>query len=939
MSGFFNPFPDTQPTPPPGNDIYDVPAPNFRLIGQQLASGIKDAGGLGTQSKASSWFSTDPITAVLTFLARIIAFILAKILCIVAFLMRLISSVDDAAAPGIDEVARASLEHVFGVQISGSGPRKVVRSVDAAVTGAQLGKTITQALSAGATASAGNTLQPGSQGADFFLGQLARIGIEGWIDGMVAEACSIGQLKSLLELVPIMSDVLGFHRLARRVLAAPLKVLIEDPYLWALHLQYRPTLLPEGVAVREFLRGKLTRDQLDNVLGRAGHSPGNIDAFINATSKMLSVGDLDYLVAHNRSTVDTAVQHLKDDGYDETTARTVLNLSLDKRLDVHHQRLAESYAAAFIRGEIDQPTLHNALVNSNMPDGEVAVYEATVVQQRQLNVKHLSLAEVEKLIQAHVMSIDDLRTWMTRENFPAEEQTLLEIYLLGRITSADEAAAAKKAAAQARATAAQARQQKAAAAAQAAALRAQVRGVSLATMTQLVESGQRTFADLRTYLTDLGMAPGAIQDVIDHVHNVMDAKQQAAAQHAQLAAEADVKHVPLSQVEKSVIGGVLTMQDLQNFLVANEYGAADQTLITQYVQAQIDLKASKASAKTAAHAAAAQKGISLPALEHAARLGVTTVAAYSAALDAAGYDPHSRDLLVGILQDQIAADAATLAKRKAAIARSPAGKISLVQLEQAVIDGIKPIADYTAAIAALGYDASDQETLTELLQVRVAHAAAAADKRKVAAARLAQRAISLTELERAVKLGVVPIAVYQAALAAVGFGANDQQILVQTLLAQVAKSSQAAAKRNTVSKQLGKKGISLAQEEQLARDGIITTDAYQQFLTAQGYSDQDSTNLTDLLKLKIAQAQAAAKLHAAAAAKSADREIPIGKMEAAVTDGLRTMDDYRAYLADLGYDAIDTSTLVDVLAAKIAAGRAKAKSAAPPQPAPSPPLP
>ena len=68
------------------------------------------------------------------------------------------------------------------------------------------------------------------------------------------------------------------------------------------------------------------------------------------------------------------------------------------------------------------------------------------------------------------------------------------------------------------------------------------------------------------------------------------------------------------------------MQDLDNFLTTNEYAAADKTIIENYVQAQIKLSLASRTAKASATAAAGAKKISLPELERAARLGVTTVA-------------------------------------------------------------------------------------------------------------------------------------------------------------------------------------------------------------------------------------------------------------------------------------------------------------------------
>jgi len=924
MSSFFTAPQNTDVPVPPGQDAFDVAPPNFRLIGQMFAKGIQDAG--GTQA-AGSWLGSairGALDAVLTAVAYILAFLLAKLLCIVAFLMRLITSVDDGAAPGFDAVAQSSLEHVFGLPLPGAKPRKVAAGVNADNLGASLGKQIISALTSGLGDSAGQTIQPSSAAAEKFLAQLSRIGIEGWVDGMVGEAVSIGKFHSLLELVPIMSNVLGLGRLSRRVLAPPLKILVEDPYTWKLNLNLRPTMLAHDAAVREFLRGKLTRAQLDDMLGRQGYAPAAIDALINLDSKLLALGDVDYMHSRNYWGDQTALAILQANGYDEQTARQLLQLAIQRRIDVHDQTLLDAYATAFLNGEIDQATLHQAVTQSNMPDDEKAVYESVIVTKRQLAVKHLTLTEVEALVKAHIMELDDVTTWMTRENYPPEEQTLLELWLFGKITTADQAAAAKQAAADAKAAAAKAKQQAADLKAAQAAAAAQVKGVSLSDFQQLVKLGKRTFADYQAFLQALGLQPAAIADLVDLLHAQITQQQTLQQQHDALTAAAAIKHIPLSQTESAVLAGVLTIADLQKFMQGEKYADADIQVMTSYIQAKLDAQKQAAATQAAGNTAAAAKSISLPNLARAVRLGLTTIDAYSAALDQAGFDQTSRDLMVGLLQDQIAADQSAAQKTTEAAGKAAAKQISLSALQQAVIAGLRPMADYQAQLSALGYSAADQQTMVALLQLQVDHAADVKTAQQSATAALAAKGLSLASLERAVKLGVLSIDDYKAELAAAGFPDDTVTILATSLLAEVAQTSQASNFANQAAAALGSKGISLAQEQALVKNGLATLDAYQSWLIAKGYSVSDAGALRDLLDLQDQQAAAAAAAHQAAQAKAADKDISLAKEEQAVVDGIQTMDDYRALLADLGFDALDTATLVALLNEKIAKAAATA---------------
>jgi len=602
-----------------------------------------------------------------------------------------------------------------------------------------------------------------------------------------------------MKLTPIMADVLGLGRLSRRVLAPPLKILVEDPYTWKLNLQYRPTLLAHDQAIRQYLRGVpgWDRAKLDDHLGRQGFNAAAIDALINLDTKRLADSDVDYLVSRGHWSQAQGVQAYRDVGYDEATANILLALALDKRLDAHNQELLNAQIDAFMNGEIDAAALHDAFLGSTMPDGEKAVAEAVAVAKRQLNVTHLTLAQVETLIQAHIMNLDDLRVWMTRANYPEDEQTLLELWLFGKIESADQAAAAKLQKQTDAAAAKLAKQQAAEQKAADEAAKAQVRGVSLSAFQQLVKTGLRTFDDYKAFLSALGLKAPAIQDLLDLLHSQITAQQTLDQKHAALDAAAAVKHLPLSQTEAAVVAGVLSIGELQKFMAASGYAAEDINIVTAFVQAKLDAAAAAASTKQQA----------------------------------------------------------------------------------------------TAALAAKG--------------------------------------LSLADLERAVKLGVMPIDQYQSALAAAGFTPESIAILAASLQAELTTTQQTAQQAGDVSAALATKGVSLAQEQLLVKNGLATLDQYQAFLTGQGYAADDAAALRSLLDLQIQQLKAAAAAHELATQKAAQQNISLAKEEEAVIAGIRTMDDYLALLVSLGFNDLDQATLVALLQSRVAAAAAKAAASSP----------
>jgi hypothetical protein len=898
---------------PSGQNEYDVAPPNYRQIGQALAAGQADFAAQSTAAKTGlSDFIAHPLNTLLTWIASGLAMVLSWLLCIVAFIMRLITSVDDGAAPGMQAVVKNSLGHVFGLP-TGSTGRKVASGVSGDAMGAQIGTMILNALKSGAPASAGKTLQPDDTAAKNFLAMLAKLGVEGWIDGFIAEAIGGGHFASVLELVPIMNEVLGLGRLSRRALAPLVKILVADPYTWKLHLDYRPALWSESLAIRQYLHGKMKKADLDTALGKHGHSSDIIDAMIDHAQPELSTEEFEYLVAHAQQSVAKYTDRLTAQGWKDSELRYKANLPEQRVIDRIQFKRWDAIVEAFGRGDIDDVRLEEE--NKTIPASEEirSLMLGDAHLRRDLHPKHLTLGEVQTMIKAHVMNLDDLRTWMTRENYPVEEQSLLEIYLMGQITTADEAAGAKRQKAIDAKTAADARAAKQKQAAADAAAKAATKGLSIATFESLVENHLRSFDEFTAFLKELNLPAASITALVELLHEKIDTKEATEAAHEALAAAAAIKHLPLSQIEAAVIAGTIPISDLAQFMTQQKFAQTDIDTALTYVQGKIDDATAKAAAAEAAKAAAAVKGISLPNLERAARLGLVAPADYSAALTSAGFDAHSVDLMTAILNSQIAADQNTLAQRAAAAAAAATKNISLPALEKAVIAGLQPMGAYQAQLVALGYDAGDVATLVGLLQLQVDTAADVATKKAAAAAKLGVKNLSLAEIERAVRLGVLSVDQYRADLAGIGFAPADVAILAASILAELAATKAAEAKQAAIAAALKNKGVSLAQEQQLVKDGISTLDAYTAFLRTQGYSDTVAAQLTQLLSDQMDQAALAAQKHADAAARAAQKDISLASEEKAVIDGIRTLDDYDALLVKLGFNDTDQATLIALL--------------------------
>jgi hypothetical protein len=192
-----------------------------------------------------------------------------------------------------------------------------------------------------------------------------------------------------------------------------------------------------------------------------------------------------------------------------------------------------------------------------------------------------------------------------------------------------------------------------------------------------------------------------------------------------------------------------------------------------------------------------------------------------------------------------------------------------------------------------------------------------------AAALVGQLGVSLADLERAVKLSVVPIATYQDALKRAGISAADQQTLVKNLAAEIKTTRAAQATLQSISKQVASAGVSLAALERDTVSGKLSIEQFQGLLAGYGVAAADITNVVALVQDEIDNAAALRDLVNQAGARAAAKGLDLTQDTAAYKQGVMSEEDWRARVASLGYDAADVEILFETLAAAQAATAAK----------------
>jgi hypothetical protein len=239
--------------------------------------------------------------------------------------------------------------------------------------------------------------------------------------------------------------------------------------------------------------------------------------------------------------------------------------------------------------------------------------------------------------------------------------------------------------------------------------------------------------------------------------------------------------------------------------------------------------------------------------------------------------------------------------------------ISLSDLEAAVRAGIRTVADYRATLAAQGFTAADQDTLARLLEYEIEQDRLAQEVHDQAEAALAPRRISLSALERAVKLDVVPITRYQAMLIEQGFAAEDADILTLSLEAELAAVLEAKEQRAAAETEVDPRGLSLAQFERAVRAGLRGIGEYESYLLGLRFDDAAVQTLVGLLNLELQQDQDARDKRSQVDADLRSRGLSLSQFEESVKTGLQTLPAYETWLLGLGYSLDDVAVLVALL--------------------------
>jgi len=891
--------------PDPTNDSAKRP-PDFRVQVTESLAGLVDFDAI---AKTAGWLEA----AIVRALSVVVGWILTIAIKLVALPMRALARGEDRAEPAFGELAQIAVQDLFGVSVDASALNDRGNRGRREDASRQIGAAIMGALTNAKTGAAPGQLAPSAEGAESYVTTVMQLALEGWLEGWLVEAATLGQLEQFGELDDIAAQVMGLGRMTRAVVRPILDARVITPFEWHVNKTYTPKLLSPAEAARQLARGRPNPEKWREDLRRQGYDEDRIEAVLNAQAKFHTPADLELMVRSGLWTRDQAIQHLRDQGFELSIAVNELALEKLKRIAVYERGLAVLAVDAYADGRLERSQLDEYVKGTTIDSQERAQFIERAATRRILERRPLSSGEARQLARDLILSVSDYRRALERENRTPEAIAALELSLRKDMQKDRDVSdlraeqAAEREAEEAARTVERVRRR-----AEIEAERARARRGREADLERAVIRGRIPLERYSEVLAD-SFDADTVAIMVDLVETDRARYLERQVTRDRAAQQAPRRALDLGALERAVLARVLSIGDYRRRLEVAGFAPPDVEILAATLEATVRDRNAREARRRDLEPEALERKLSLSQLEALVLRGIRSLEDYAAALEAAGFSVADVDALAELLEERLAERLEANAAREAAAARLRERGLSLEQFRGAVLRGVETLDAFALFLQASGLTTDAQATLIRDLERQLEEVEAARRRREEADLARGARELPLSVVERAARLGVVSVKDYRARLAALGLDELDQAIAVEVLLAEVATVQTQRARRDAVAGELAARGISLGQFERAVKRQIKTLEEYRAFLIGQRYGPEDVITLVGLLEADLAQKKDAEGRRGAVLAQLAARGLDLEALERDVSTGARSLDSYVAALTGAGVTSPDVGLLVGLL--------------------------
>ena len=279
----------------------------------------------------------------------------------------------------------------------------------------------------------------GFAGVEKFTGLIVNFGISTALLGLAGELGTLGLIKDFRLIGEQVSSGLGLSKQMRIAIKPLLKTLVATPFQWKLNQTYFPSRFNVGEVVNPFAQTLMDHDTIVKDLELNGWSPDRAESLIKLHQKRLTPDEVELLVRWSNWTHDQAIQYIKDLGWPDELAETVLNLPNVKRFDSRANKLLDELEANVKNGDMSFDDFQTVVQASNYPTQEQSIILATVQTKVKAPHKSLTIAELQQALDKGLITVDDVDAALASRGYTSSDLQTLEALILLNLAKQAEA--------------------------------------------------------------------------------------------------------------------------------------------------------------------------------------------------------------------------------------------------------------------------------------------------------------------------------------------------------------------------------------------------------------------------------------------------------------------------------------------------------------------
>lgn len=269
-----------------------------------------------------------------------------------------------------------------------------------------------------------NTPGAGATNIQAALGSIVSVHLMTWVINVVSNLTGVGTLKFMNSFNEVILAALNARGLSRVAMKPYLEQMMVIPATRELNTRFKQTPITESQAVKEWLRGKMTKNELKELLTGKGYKEDLTEQFLAEQQKYLSDADVGTLIDLGWWTEEQAITYLQQQGWNADIAPVLVRFERQRRVRTIQGEIAASAAKLLVQGLITEDVFRSVLHDLNFADAEIEALSINAQLQRASKTR-LSLLQVRQLYDAKLVDLNYVQAYLEGLGHSVEDTNLL----------------------------------------------------------------------------------------------------------------------------------------------------------------------------------------------------------------------------------------------------------------------------------------------------------------------------------------------------------------------------------------------------------------------------------------------------------------------------------------------------------------------------------